>query len=257
MVGNAVDCLVTLNNTIGITHLWSCQETWNGWTYDRDRAVKQWTKQEKIEWTECHQHGVVRCLTNRDGWSNQWKKRMSSPMVTTPNVGAPLAPTAQYPTPKTIGLSCDGITDRQQGGSSAALDCLNRFLFESGQPYTKAMSSPVTAFDACSRLSPYLAFGAISIRHVFQTASNRQKEIQAMPKSPQKKEWQSALRSFLGRLRWHCHFIQKLEDEPQLEFYSLHPMMRDLDTPHLIQCFLTIGKMEQQAFQWWMHACVL
>ena len=41
-----------------------------------------------------------------------------------------------------------------------------------------------------------------------------------MPKSPQKKEWQSALRSFLGRLRWHCHFIQKLEDEPQRLFIA-------------------------------------
>ena len=34
---------------------------------------------------------------------------------------------------------------------------------------------------------------------------------------------------FLGRLRWHCHFIQKLEDEPSLESMALHPMMRDLD----------------------------
>jgi deoxyribodipyrimidine photo-lyase len=27
-----------------------------------------------------------------------------------------------------------------------------------------------------------------------------------------------ALRGFAGRLRWHCHFMQKLEDEPAIEF---------------------------------------
>jgi deoxyribodipyrimidine photo-lyase len=27
-----------------------------------------------------------------------------------------------------------------------------------------------------------------------------------------------ALRGFAGRLRWHCHFMQKLEDEPRIEF---------------------------------------
>jgi len=27
-----------------------------------------------------------------------------------------------------------------------------------------------------------------------------------------------ALRGFAGRLRWHCHFMQKLEDEPAIEW---------------------------------------
>ena len=26
-----------------------------------------------------------------------------------------------------------------------------------------------------------------------------------------------ALRGFAGRLRWHCHFMQQLEDEPAIE----------------------------------------
>ena len=134
-----------------------------------------------------YQHGVVRCLTNRDGWSNQWKKRMSSPMVTAPKVGAPLAPTAQYPTPKTIGLSCDGITDRLAQGDQCGIRLFESFLFESGQPYTKYMSSPVTAFDACSRLSHTLPLAPISIRHVFQIASNRQKKFRPCQKAPKKR----------------------------------------------------------------------
>ncbi len=40
--------------------------------------------------------------------------------------------------------------------------------------------------------------------------------------------WPSALNSFLGRLRWHCHFIQKLEDEPRIEFENMHPVYDNL-----------------------------
>ena len=39
-VGNAVDVLEELHKCHSIEGLWSHQETWNGWTYERDRAVK-------------------------------------------------------------------------------------------------------------------------------------------------------------------------------------------------------------------------
>jgi deoxyribodipyrimidine photo-lyase len=41
-----------------------------------------------------------------------------------------------------------------------------------------------------------------------------------------------ALRGFAGRLRWHCHFMQKLEDEPQIEvrnFASVCDGLREND----------------------------
>ena len=34
--------------------------------------------------------------------------------------------------------------------------------------------------------------------------------------------WRGSLISFSGRQHWHCHFIQKLEDAPRLEFENLH-----------------------------------
>ena len=34
--------------------------------------------------------------------------------------------------------------------------------------------------------------------------------------------------SFGSRLHWHCHFIQKLEDEPSIEFQDFHPLMRGI-----------------------------
>jgi deoxyribodipyrimidine photo-lyase len=40
----------------------------------------------------------------------------------------------------------------------------------------------------------------------------------------QRGDWLRALRGFDGRLHWHCHFIQKLESQPNLEFRELHPL---------------------------------
>ena len=41
----------------------------------------------------------------------------------------------------------------------------------------------------------------------------------------------ASLKSFSGRLHWHCHFMQKLEDEPAIEFEDLHSACRGLRPP--------------------------
>ena len=82
------------------------------------------------------------------------------------------------------------------------------------------MSSPVTAFDNCSRLSAHIAFGNISMREVFH-ATNQKKFDLKNTKNP-KDGWFLSMRSFHSRLRWHCHFIQKLEDQPSIEYKAMH-----------------------------------
>ena len=39
---------------------------------------------------------------------------------------------------------------------------------------------------------------------------------------PLDKRWAQSLSSFEGRLRWHCHFMQKFEDEPEIEFENMN-----------------------------------
>lgn len=73
---------------------------------------------------------------------------------------------------------------------------------------------------------PYLTYGTLSVREVYQHARVRQEELKVMkvktkPETYIRAQWRSALRSFSGRLRWHCHFMQKLEDEPEMEFQNL------------------------------------
>lgn len=101
------------------------------------------------------------------------------------------------------------------------------------------MSSPVTAPASCSRLSPYLAFGVLSMREVWQESTRRKAALAARPPAD-RRGWSQSVRSFESRLHWHCHFIQKLEDEPAAEFRSFHSAYRNLDKAHEdAQRFLT------------------
>ena len=117
------------------------------------------------------------------------------------------------PTACDLGLAEDGLLELPTAGREAALDTLGSFLHLRGEHYTRAMSSPVTAPDACSRLSWHITYGAVSMREVTQAAWAHYRNL-----PPSAKAWRQAIRSFIARLHWHCHFIQKLESEPQAEW---------------------------------------
>ena len=226
--GDVVEILHKLKQEYDFKNLFSHQETWSGHTYERDKKVKIWCKANNIKWHEPKQNGVIRCLKNRDGWADKWYESMKKPILPKPkslkslNIKSDKIPTAQE-----LGLTDDKCLYRQKGGRKEGLKLLRSFLYERGENYSKAMSSPVTAYDACSRISAHLAFGTISIKEAFQTAEKRRAELKSLDKS-EKGKWPSAINSFSGRLRWHCHFIQKLEDEPRIEFENMHKAYIDI-----------------------------
>lgn len=217
-IGDSVEVLQQIHSKYSIQSLWSHQETWNAWTYSRDIKVKKWTQSQQIPWHEPRQHGVIRKLNDRDGWALQWYKQMKKAVFSAPRQ---LTCVEDYSEKLPRPIERNSSMLIQKGGRSEALKLLDTFLNDRGENYTKQMSSPVTAFESCSRLSPHIAFGTVSIREVFQACEQRKKSIQSI-KSDNQKSWLSAMRSFSGRLRWHCHFIQKLEDEPKIEFENMH-----------------------------------
>ena len=112
-----------------------------------------------------------------------------------------------------LGLMPHGKT-LQPAGERAANETLRSFLDHRGHGYLKAISSPLSAETGGSRLSPYLAFGMLSMRTAHQaTATWMSHSDNAFAKR--------ALRGFSGRLHWHCHFMQKLESQPSMEFRNL------------------------------------
>ena len=83
-VGNAVDILEGIAKFHTIEGLWSHQETWNGWTYERDKLIKRWCKSLQNPWHEPNQNGVVRGLDDRNGWASRWYHQLNLTLVNKP-----------------------------------------------------------------------------------------------------------------------------------------------------------------------------
>jgi deoxyribodipyrimidine photo-lyase len=214
-VGEIRSVLNDLRERFGTFVLWSHEETGNNQTYARDLAVKEWCRESGITWNECRQFGVVRRLANRDAWSRLWEEFMSHPAEL---LCGKLMPVDIEP--GTIPARPKGFAPshlHQRPGEQAARHCLASFLAERGERYSKSISSPSSAAAHGSRLSPYLAWGNISMRAVVHATRRRQDQLRDMD-SFERGTWLRSLRAFDARLHWHCHFIQKLESEPQIEF---------------------------------------
>ena len=77
------------------------------------------------------------------------------------------------------------------------------------------MSSPITGQISCSRLSPHIANGTISLREI-------NFHLEKILKGNLSIENRKSFKSFKSRLAWHCHFIQKIYDEPDIEKQNMN-----------------------------------
>ena len=191
-----------MHSELAFTHLLSHEETGPGWSYVRDVQVAAWCKSAHIPWQEFTQTGVVRRLRSRSGWAQRWQARMDAPLqlLSGAFTAATTLDQPELPTLASLGLQPHHKT-LQAAGEKAARRTLTSFLQVRGYDYRKALSSPLTAEEGCSRLSPHLAFGTLSMRTVHQAT-----EV-AIAHTPDR-AFAYALRGFAGRLRWHCHFLQ-------------------------------------------------
>lgn len=209
-----------------IVSLFSHQEIGNQITYSRDLALKAFCAQHHIIWREYQHNGVVRKLKSRKDWEKRWKQKMEeAPKILDGNNWLFLKlDAAWFESIKGENLS-DQITQAhpsfQMGGETLAWKYLNSFLKERYVNYSKHISKPALSRRGCSRISPYLSYGNISMRMVYQntmqhykTASNKR-----------------ALNNFISRLHWHCHFMQKFEDECSMEFENVNKAYNNLVKP--------------------------
>ena len=228
-VAPIVEALEAIRQSHGIAALWSHEETGNAWSFERDKAVAAWARSHDIPWYEISQFGVQRRLRSRDGWAARWDRQMSETIVDPPRALTPAGGFASQDLPSIgdLGLSDDGCIMRQHGGRRAALDMLDTFLAGRGQNYRREMSNPLSGATCCSRLSPQLAWGTVSMREITQATWSRLRDLKGET-APDAKALRASLISFSGRLHWHCHFMQKLESELGIEFLELHPALRGL-----------------------------
>ena len=216
--GEVVPVLQTLVEVLDVRGIWAYEETGNLVSYERDRAVRRWAREAGVSLTEIPTNGVVRRLPTRDVWAGRWEQRMRQPLTEPPARLRPVAgiDPGPIPTLADLGLAEDCRTGAQPAGEHRAHTLLASFLTDRGEDYTRAMSSPLSAEDACSRLSPHLTWGNISMRQVVHAMRARTAQLRDQPPE-QRGGWLRAMSSFEARLHWRDHFIQKLEDEPRIE----------------------------------------
>jgi deoxyribodipyrimidine photo-lyase len=203
--------------------LYSHEETGNGFTYRRDLEVAAWCKSKDLVWKEFAQFGVVRRLKDRNVWQSEWERHMASPRESIESMTfwrPPCPEPLSMPAPNHLKHN---PPQRQLGGRPQALKTLHNFLNARSVGYRGGISSPLSAPNACSRLSAYLAYGCISMREVVQETRAHLAHLPA-----QASRHRAGLTAFMSRLYWHCHFIQKLESEPAIEWRNMHRGYDDL-----------------------------
>jgi deoxyribodipyrimidine photo-lyase len=244
-VGEPTAILAQFTALLPISQIWVYEETSNMLGYRRDQAVRRWARAQGVRFTELPQRGIVRRLASRDAWEAAYEQTLAQPTIPPPVALVPVRPALSpgpIPTHAELGLAPDTLLERQQGGSAQAHRLLDDFLYRRASSYQWALSSPNTAWDGCSRLSPFLAWGALSHGEVIAATQARIAPI-AHNSDPSEAQWLRALHAFVARLRWRCHFMQKLEDAPTIEEQNLvrafDEMRPEQPDPTLLEAWAT------------------
>lgn len=217
--GEVVDVLSRLHAAKPFRAVHAHEETGNQFTYARDLEVGRWCARNGVAWHEYPQFGVVRRLADRNQWQGLWENFVSQAQTPLPEQIAFIDlpwPSPPPPPAQALGLDDWQPPNRQIGGRTLGLSVLAEFLEQRSGQYRGGISSPLSAPSACSRLSPYLAYGCLSLREIVQATRLRQAQLASGDRR------KTGLTAFISRLYWHCHFIQKLESEPRLEYANLH-----------------------------------
>ena len=205
-----------LYESFHIECVFSTEEIGIAKTFARDRRMKTWFVDHGISWQESAYSAVIRGLSNRLDWDQAWQHTMRQQIIDAPMSLAKwvdLKDSIKEPIPKKY-LQVWSTPDplMQTGGESLAWELIQSFFDYRGQDYQRNISKPALSLESCSRLSPYLAWGNISIRQVYQVVISNWR----------KRYWSRALRAFNSRLHWHCHFVQKFESECTMEFQPVN-----------------------------------
>ena len=224
--GDFLEVLDGIEKQAEIKAIYSHQETGLKVTYQRDLAVQTYCEQEQIPWKEYHQHGVFRGMSHRKDWLARWEQLMNLPLLSVN------AQANQFVSKRTlqawqsafhwVDLTTDVYPQRQKGGESQGHIYMDSFFNNRYRHYQTHISKPDLARKSCSRLSPYIAYGNLSIRQVLHRLQQEKAKKDAI---------RFPLQAFGSRLRWQSHFIQKFEMEHRMEFVSVNAGYHHLRKP--------------------------
>ena len=221
--GEAVEVFENLFKQFTILSIFSYQESGTQKTWNRDKEISRLLKLKGVKWQQFQKNGVQRGINNRRTWDKNWYAKMNTPVTTNVyanHVKLHLENAFQLPKKYEETLRQSNV-DFQPGGESYAWKYLNSFAQERGKSYHWQISKPTESRRSCSRLSPYLAWGNLSIKQVLHFTKSH------VNYSFHKR----AFDGMMTRLKWHDHFIQKFEVECKYETHCVNQGYELLDRP--------------------------
>ena len=213
--------------------VYSHRETGIGKTFVRDKDVASLLNAHDVSWNEWDYGGVKRGLKHRRNWLKDWYDYVDvAPMHTDINAVQALA----LPNPFESWQHSQSFEPHpyfQKGGASRGERVLYSFLTERIKRYAQSISKPLASRKGCSRISPHLAWGNLSIRQVWHMS-----EVVELAGSKRNQ------RAFVDRLRWQAHFIQKFESACSYEFRPINSAYTAIDASKI---------WDQQKFDAWKN----
>ncbi len=207
--GEAIEVFEYLGQTFDLKSIFSFRESGPEHSWKRDRAVKLFCRKHHIIWQETQRDGILRGIKNRDNWNRQWHVKMHQAVIKNYySISTDKALTHPFLMPQELLLQLEKYPKQYQpAGEQNGWRYLKSFTNQRGFYYQKHISKPTESRTGCSRLSPYLAWGNMSVKQAFQFIGTH----------PNGTKNSRAFSAMLNRLHWHCHFIQKFEVECSYE----------------------------------------
>jgi len=212
--GEAMEIFEHLRSRFDIKTMYSYRESGTQSTWQRDKQIVKLCCTYQITWQQSQRDGILRGIKNRDNWNKQWHETMHKPVIQNKySICKQEALQHSFLLPEKIQKQLAVYPKQYQpAGEQNALRYLKSFTNQRGFNYQRHISKPTESRISCSRLSPYLAWGNLSIKQAFQFIGTH----------PNGTKNSRAFSAMLTRLHWHCHFIQKFEVECRYETHCIN-----------------------------------
>jgi deoxyribodipyrimidine photo-lyase len=216
----ALEVFEYLTENFDIGHVFSYQESGIMKTWERDKNISGFLIEKNIQWLEFQQNGVQRGIKNRTHWDKNWYGHVHNIAVQNSYC---LSEENKLYHPFSLSESFENQLKAnselfQKGGEKMAWKYLRSFCEERGKDYSRFISKPKESRKSCGRISPYLAWGNLSIRQAYQFVKMH----------PNYGKYSRGFKGLLTRLKWHCHFIQKFENECEYETLCVNRAYEEL-----------------------------
>ena len=230
--GEAKDVFENLITEFDVQEIFSYQESGIRITWTRDKEIAQLLELSSVGWQEFQRDAIIRGIQNRNGWDKAWKQHIFSPQIKNSySERDAINWSHNFKIPKSLKADLEDYPSSfQPPGEDNAWKYLNSFVKDRGRNYAYHISSPSKSRTSCGRISPYLAWGNLSIKQAYQFVKYHENY----------KEYKFSFDGFLTRLKWHCHFIQKFEVECDYETLCLnqgYELLEHDNEDHLLEAW--------------------